>query len=211
MIIFTKRMITNIILYFFAVQFTALGISLIVYSNSGMGVWDAFTMGLSRYLNLTFGTTMIIVGSAIYLVTSILDKKILPVMSVVTVLIVGTLVDFWGLNVFTDTIAKSYAIYFIGVIIFSFGLALNIASKIQPAPYEQLPLTLTRIVKKNYKIVRISLDISVVILAFVISIPFNDFSQFGIGTIFSAILVGPLLSFSLNIINQCQDRNSIHI
>ncbi len=209
--IFTKRMITNIILYFFAVNFTALGISLIVYSNSGMGVWDAFTMGLSRYLNFTFGRTMILVGAGIFLVTSILDKKLLPVMSIITVFIVGTLVDIWGLHVFTNTIAKNYSIYFVGVIIFSFGLALNIASKIQPAPYEQLPLTITKITKKNYKIVRITTDLLVVLMAFIISIPFNDFSQFGIGTIFSAILVGPLLAFSLTVINKCQDKNTIHI
>ncbi len=210
-IIVIRNFLYNLFIYSWGIIFTSLGITMILLSNSGLGVYDTLAMSTISYIKITYGNAITAVGFLIFILTSILERKLLPITSLITIALVGRGVDAW-ISFLPETSEKiNFSFFFIGIIIFSFGIALNIVSRIQPAPYEQFPITVAKLVKKKYIKVRVTMDIMVLLVALIMAIPFNSYSQFGIGTVFSALLLGPLVSYNVNILNKFLNRNFLQL
>ena len=172
----------------------AVGIICLYRSNFGLGPWDVLHQGISFHTPLSFGTTSIVVG-AILILGSLFLKVYPGVGTISNMILIGVFEDmllhiswlqylgqvFWGWRLLLNVV---------GVVIVGLGTALYIAPRLGAGPRDGLMLRLHELTKLRVAIVRAGIEISVLIIGFLLG------GTVGIGTLIFAFGVGPALEFS---------------
>src|SRR5688572_8559054 len=95
------------LLFFFAgLSIMTFGVCLTIKAELGAGAWDALNVALTEWIGLTIGSWIIIEGAVLVVVNSLLVKRRPQLLSLLTIILIGSLVDLWMFFIF-----ESFAVY----------------------------------------------------------------------------------------------------
>jgi len=175
----------------------ALGIVLTVNGNLGLAPWDAFHVGLSQILNLSFGQVSIIVGITVILINYQLHESI-GIGTVANIFVIGMLIDL----IFSSNIIPISTNTFTGVIMLLLGMFLiafasycYIGSGFGTGPRDGLMVALTRKLQKPVGLVRGGIELTVLALGYLLG------AKVGLGTLLLAFGIGPIVQLTFKLLH----------
>ncbi|MHA6259774.1 YczE/YyaS/YitT family protein [Sporosarcina sp. CAU 1771] len=179
------------IFYLVGLLLLALGVSMMIIADLGVGPWDAVYVALSEKLGLTVGSWVFIVGILLIIVNSLLAKGIPDFLAIITIIIIGSFVDFWLLIVFaeyqTGSFGKDVIVMSAGVLVLAIGIASYLQMKVARNPIDNLMVVIQQLTGKSIAFTKTAMELVVLVIAFFIGGPI------GIGTIIITIIIGPLI------------------
>ncbi|MET1013364.1 MAG: DUF6198 family protein [Paenisporosarcina sp.] len=195
--------------YIVGLSFLSLGISVMILADLGAGAWDAMYVGLSELTGLTVGTWILLIGVLLILLNSVILKKMPEFLSVITILIIGSLIDFWLLIVFSSFSPEDFAfriILFISAILFiALGISCYLQSNFARNPMDTLMMAIQHRTGKSLAFSKTIMEVTVLIIALLLGGPI------GVGTLIVTFTIGPLIQLFIGPITRlrkhlCTDR-----
>ena len=185
------------LLYFVGISIMSLGIALTVWAKVwGVSPWDTFHLGLTNYVDLSFGVIVQLVG-AVAIVIGIFLGVIPKLGTILNMIIVGWLLNvLLGLfppNTLTEYSVVSFLVFVFGILCSGVGTALYIAADVGIGPRDSIMVGLNRKFGINIARARTFVEITAVILAFMLAGPI------GIGTILFSVTIGRVVEKTLNL------------
>ncbi len=169
------------------------GWSMAMMIRSGMGLdpWDVFHQGLARYLPLSFGQVVMVVG-ALVLLAWIPLRQWPGVGTVANVVVIGLAADA-GLALLSSPEAwwARITTMIAAVVLNGLAGAAYIGAHLGPGPRDGLMTGLAARTGRSLRTVRICLELSVLAVGFVLG------GVVGVGTVAYALAIGPLVQFFL--------------
>ena len=202
----------NNFFYFFGFFVLGLGVTSMILSDFGAGPWDTVTKNLSVLINLTLGTTSVIIASILMVIVLGYTRKWKLIFMIVPILLVGLSLDFWDIFVFGDyepnTIILRILFYLIGVISIPLGLAFIISSKYPAFVFDELMIMIMSLLKTDkVAAVRIGIEILGISLGTMFGFLAGvRFGAVGVGSILMAIVLGPILAVFLKMLGGSLDE-----
>ena len=160
----------------------------------GVDPYQCFVLGIDKALKLGYGTTFVIVNAVFLVLMLILARKMLNVGTLVNMFFLGYIIDFSYSMCMKISSSPSFfvrVVYFIvSILLITFSSAVIYTADMGVSTYDWIALKTAEVQKKvSFKWCRVGTDLVCVIVGLVFSIiP-------GIGTIVTAFLLGPLVSF----------------
>ena len=168
------------------------GSSLLIHSGICNSPWVVLAEGLSIQLGGTIGIWTF--GCSIIVLLGWIPLKEKPGLgTVLNILIIASVLDL-SLFLFDFSSNNDFINYFtasIGVIIVGIGSGIYLPANLGPGPRDGLMTGLQRVTGKPIAWVRSAMEMTVVILGWVLG------GNAGIGTVFFAIGIGPAVAFGL--------------
>jgi len=204
-----KKKIIIGLFYIVGLTFLSFGISTMILANLGAGAWDAMYVGLSNITGLSVGTWILLVGILLILVNSLLLKKIPEFLAVITIFIIGALIDFWLLIAFPGfslTDMGLRILMFVGsILIIAVGITFYLQSSFARNPMDTLMMAIQIRTGKSLAFSKTVMEVTVLIIALIIGGPI------GIGTIIVTFSIGPLIQLFYSPVTKfrivlCQDH-----
>lgn len=170
----------------------AMGMTLYVHANSGAEPWSLFYAGVSIASGLPLGTVVQLTG-LVMVVTVCLAERVLPGP--------GTVGSFVVIGFFSNLFAKldlswlgtglwwEVLVWGAATLMLSLGLGVYVTADLGEGSIELVQFFLVRKMKSNPVTVRIIMDGTVSLVGFFLGGPL------GVGTVLSALCIGPLLVF----------------
>lgn len=182
---------SRIFFFFFGLAMKSFGFSCIIISNLGTGAWEGLYVGLSQDIGLSVGLWLILIGVVITFINGLLLKKRPSLLSLITVLLVGALIDLWIhiLNVHILDIKKQLIVFGMGLFFAALGVALYVQAEFAITPLDQLMIALSKTFGISLMLAKTTSELIALILAIAIQGPI------GVGTIVFSLLFGPLIQF----------------
>jgi uncharacterized membrane protein YczE len=177
--------------------FFSVGISLTVVARLGLDPWSVFHMGLANVLPITFGQATQLTGFIIIALT-MLAKTIPGFSTILYTYAVGVFVDIiLGANIIpnSEVLIVRILMLFFGIIMIAFASYFYLSTELGAGPRDALMEVLVKLTNKSVRLIRTSIEISVVLTGFLLGGPV------GIGTIISALFTGTIVQFAFNIGN----------
>ena len=176
------------LLFSLGISIMSLGISLTIWAKVwGVSPWDTFHLGLVNSLGLNFGQIVQLVGAAAIVLGSILGVK--PRLgTILNMIIVGWLANFF-LNLYRAGTLEEYSIvsflvFVIGIVFSGIGTGLYITADAGIGPRDSIMIGLNKKFGIRIAYARTLLEITVVILGFLLAGPI------GIGTVLFSLSIG---------------------
>lgn len=181
-----KKGTLNFLRLFIGLILCAAGTVMTINGNLGLQPWDVFHQGVSKILNITMGQASIIVSAVIIIVDYIAGEKI-GWGTISNMFVIGIFMDIFMLNhllpVFHNEILRVISIM-IGMLLMSIGSYMYIGVGLGSGPRDGLMVALTKKTKKSVLIVRTVIELSVLIVGYIMG------GSAGIGTIIMVSLIG---------------------
>ena len=183
-----------------------IGMCVASYRMSGFGT-DAFTcmnLGISGFVNMSFGTWQLIMNTAILIIVFFTVRHLIGLGTIVNMVCVGYIADFlcWLLEeqfMLSFTMPLRIFLLAIGTLFCSSGCALYMVADLGLAPYDSVAFIITKYTheKISFRMARVMSDVCVVIIGviFCLMAENNLWEIIGIGTIVNAFCNGPLIQF----------------
>lgn len=177
--------------YIIGLSFLALGISVMILADLGAGAWDAMYVGLSDHTGLSVGTWILLIGVFLIILNSLILKKMPEFLSVITILIIGSLIDFWLIVVFASFSPDDFALrvlMFIGaILIIALGISSYLQSNFARNPMDTLMMAIQYRTGRSLAFSKTVMEVTVLIIALLLGGPI------GIGTFIVTFSIGPLI------------------
>jgi uncharacterized membrane protein YczE len=199
--------------YIIGLSFLALGISVMILADLGAGAWDAMYVGLSDHTGLSVGTWILLVGIFLILLNSLILKKMPEFLSVITILIIGSLIDFWLIVVFASFSPEDFALrvlMFIGaILIIALGISSYLQSNFARNPMDTLMMAIQYRTGRSLAFSKTVMEVTVLIIALLLGGPI------GVGTFIVTFSIGPLIQLFIGPITRfrtylCTDKVEIN-
>lgn len=188
-----KRFLIRAIFFIIGLSILSFGISLTIKADLGAGAWDALNVGLEDEVGLTVGTWVIIVGLILIISNSLLAKERPDFLAMITVTILGPMIDFWLQIVMVDWAFSSFftqlGVLLIGVVFVSLGIATYIQPKLPLIPIDNFMVSIQK--RFNLQITKAK----TITEAFALLMAFLFGGPIGIGTIVTLLMLGPTIQF----------------
>ena len=161
--------------------------AMMVRSQLGLDPWDVFHEGLSRWLPLSFGMIVIVVGLAVLLLWIPLHQW--PGFgTIANAVVIGVATDATLALLETPaTLGGRSVLLLAGIVVNGFAGALYIGAQLGPGPRDGLMTGLVRRTGRSVRLVRTSLEVTVLASGFLMG------GTVGIGTVLYALMIGPLV------------------
>lgn len=171
----------------------ALGISLTIEADMlGIGPWDVFHVGLYEQFGLTVGSWSIIAGISIVATTSIYQRSIPQIGTILNMLLIGLFIDiFLYILPEPEGVLLNILVFVIGVIVLAYGIGIYVAPALGAGPRDSLMLVIRDITGWKVSWVRNGIEVIVFVLGWMLGGPV------GIGTVFIAFFLGTVVGYSL--------------
>ncbi|RXJ01319.1 membrane protein [Anaerobacillus alkaliphilus] len=177
--------------YLVGLLIVSFGVSLMVNSNLGVGPWDALFVGLAMKLGLTVGSWLVIIGLILILLNSFLYRNKPDFTAFLTIFVLGVLIDFWLIFVFSEIAIISIIVrvifLLIGILLIAIGIALYLQANFAKNPIDNLMLAVQFRTGKSLTVSKTIIEVSALLLAFLVGGPI------GLGTILVTFFIGPLI------------------
>ena len=171
-----------------------MGAGMLRAADFGVDPYQCFVLGIDKALKLRYGTTFVIVNAVFLVLMLILARKMFNLGTLVNMFFLGYIIDFSYSMCMKITSSPSFfvrVVYFIvSILLITFSSAVIYTADMGVSTYDWIALKTAEVQKKvSFKWCRVGTDLICVIIGLVFSIiP-------GIGTIVTAFLLGPLVSF----------------
>ncbi|MDN3017637.1 membrane protein [Paenibacillus sp. BSR1-1] len=160
-------------------------------ADIGVGAWDALNVALTERVGLSVGKWVMIDGAVLMIVVSLLLKRRPDVLSLLTIIVIGTLVDFWLNTIFdlfsVDLLFAKLAMLLIGILIIGFGASIYLQAKFPQSPIDSFMLAIKERFRVNLMVAKTIGEITALIPAFFLNGPISY------GTIIITFAVGPAI------------------
>ena len=167
-----------------------IGIGLMLQSGLGVPPWDVLHQGLARRFGLTVGAWSIIVSVAVLLLWLPLRQPY-GLGTSLNAIIIGVVIDLTGAIIpVAEVTGVAWAMMLAGVVLIGIASGLYIGANLGPGPRDGL---MTWIARRgpSIRLTRAVIEITVLTLGWILG------GTFGIGTIFFALAIGPLVQYFL--------------
>lgn len=185
-IAYTKRLARLILGLFFY----GAGTYLSVQGNVGLTPWDAFAMGITNLLPISFGTAVIVVGLAILVVDLFLREKI-GVGTILNTLLIGVFVNMiegWGIIPKMQSFLPGVLMLLLGQCVICVGSVLYIGAALGCGPRDALMVALgKRFSKTPIGVIRALIEGSALFFGFLMG------AKVGVGTVVAVFGIGFIL------------------
>lgn len=166
-------------------------IAMMVDAQIGAAPWDVLSVGVTLNTPLTFGLATAAISVAVLLLWIPLRQKV-GLGSLLNGLTIGPWADVGFMFTFTpDELWQQFVQFGGGIVILAFATAMYISADYGPGPRDGLMTGLTRVLGWPLWITRTLLEVSVVIIGWMLGGPI------GAGTVAFALLIGPLVQWFL--------------
>ncbi len=183
---------------------SAYGITLAIGAGFGGATLAILWQGLTNVTGMTIGTSSLVVAAAMILFALFYDKKQINVGTVLYQIIYSLFVDiFTKIQHYTNTKAVNFILMLIGIVIFSFGTGLYSAADFGRGSYEAVTFSLSEKNKWKVKTVRMVLDVLMVVIGVLLG------GKFGICTVVTVLISGPIIQITVNTVNRTKLFKSI--
>ncbi|SDM56749.1 YitT family protein [Bacillus sp. OK048] len=177
--------------FVFGLFIMTFGICLTIKAELGVGAWDALNVALTEWIGLTIGTWVIIDGAVLLFVNALLLKKRPEILSLLTIIFIGSLVDFWILIVFESWEFNGFIIQLVtlivGLFIIGVGAAIYLQAKFPSSPIDTFMMAIRTRLGVNLMTAKTIAEIIALIPALFLKGPI------GFGTIIITLLIGPFV------------------
>lgn len=167
------------------------GVCLTIKANLGAGAWDALNVALTRWVGLTIGTWVMIAGGVLIIVNAILLKKRPELLSVITFVVIGSMIDFWMSNVFGNLQGGHFIVklgaLILGLAIIGFGASIYLQAKFPLNPIDNFMMAIKKRLSVNLMVAKTIGEVVALIPALLLKGPI------GVGTIIITFAVGPFI------------------
>lgn len=175
-------------------------------STMGNDPYTASTIAISTGLGVGLGNYQLALNVVLMIIQIIWGYQYIGFGTIVNMCLLGYFVQFfsWALSI-TIGSANGHGIIYrliymaISLLILSFGLAMYQSANLGTAPYDFLPVGLSdRFKKIPYFFFRVTMDclcVLIIVLAVFSGLINWSQSDLGIGTVITALCLGPLISF----------------
>ena len=185
----------KLLFYLIGIAIACLGVTFIIKSNAGAGPQDVVLLVLADKTGFTFGTWVILSQAIFLLVSALILGKRPQFESMITMIVWGVIVDFWGEIIFRDlslwleTPFSRWICFLIGVLLIGIGVGIYLTANLPAMPYDGLMVGLCEKFRINLMVSRTILEGIFIILGIVIG------GQIGVGTIVLVLSIGTLIQF----------------
>ncbi|PYZ92061.1 membrane protein [Salipaludibacillus keqinensis] len=177
--------------YLIGLVLLSFGISMIILAGLGAGPWDALFVALSVNIGLTVGSWTFIVGFLLIIVNGLLLKTKPDFAALITMFLIGSMVDFWLLVAFPELAIASVmirlAMLITGVLSAAAGISCYLQSNFARNPIDHSMMVFHKLTGKSLSFSKTFLEVTILIVAFFIGGPI------GLGTVLVAFGIGPLI------------------
>lgn len=169
-------------------------IALFVYANLGTDPCTCMNLGVSGKLRLSFGVWQLILNCSILVFTFFLARRLIGIGTLVNMVSVGFLVDFFRAvfaRIFPASLPLWAAILVMAVAVvgLSFTAALYMYPQLGVSPYDSVPIILAQRTGIEFRWCRIAWDLAAVLVGWLCG------SVIGVGTVITAFFMGPLIKW----------------
>ena len=197
-----KPRLNTFILLCLGLSLFGFGESLLIHSTIGVSPWTVLAEGLSLKLNWSVGFATFIV-SVLVLSAWIFLKQKPGLGTLLNIIIIAGMIDL-SLFLFdfsTNNFLLNVLTGILGVLFVGLGSGIYLIANLGPGPRDGLMTGLQRITKLPIAWVRASIEISVVILGWILG------GTVGIGTLIFAFGIGPAVALGLYLINEISSKS----
>ena len=146
--------------------------------------------GIAKTFHLSIGIASFIVALGMILFALIYDKSQIHIGTVLYQIVYSTCVDlFAACHIYSTYRRLNFFIMLVGILLFAVGTGLYASASLGRGSYEAVTFALAEKNNWQVKIVRVALDILVVIIGVLLG------GKFGICTIITVIISGPIIQF----------------
>lgn len=198
-----KETLIRVLILFLGLTIAHLGVTLFLLADLGADPFNVFVQGLFRTTGQipgwpihTHGNTHVAISFLIIIVLLFIDKTYIKLGTVLCMIFGGPIIDIFTLlltGIFSDitSIFLKVLVNGAGCIILAFGMTIVMKSEAGTGPNDLVGICISDKLKKNFGAVRMIVDISFVLIGFLLG------GSFGLGTIICAFLVGPVANIFL--------------
>jgi uncharacterized membrane protein YczE len=174
----------------------SLGLVLTVKARLGVSPWSVFHIGVTNHFSLTLGQASQLTGLVIVIISYLLARIKPSLATIINMFLVGFLIDMlMPLVPPSNGLIMRIAYLLSGVVIFSVGVGIYISSECGTGPRDSLMMALDKKLKYRLALIRNGIEITVLAIGYLLGGPV------GIGTVLVALGVGPIVEYTLNLIN----------
>ncbi|WP_018922109.1 YczE/YyaS/YitT family protein [Salsuginibacillus kocurii] len=186
-----RERVIKSLFYLVGLGILSVGISMMLVADLGAGPWDALYVGLSWNIGLTVGSWIFIIGFLLILINGYLLKKKPDFSAVLTIFLIGVLIDFWLLVVFRNVepgaVPAQAGMLISGIVLIAIGVSFYLQIEFARNPIDNLMMAVQYRTGKSMSVSKTVIEVSVLIVAFLLGGPI------GIGTVLVAFGIGPLI------------------
>lgn len=198
-----KKTLMQIVILFLGLTIAHLGVTLFLLADLGADPFNVLVQGIFRTTGSiegwplqTHGNTHIAICFLIILVLLVVDRSYIKIGTLLCMIFGGPIIDFFTLLLegpFQNlpSLPAKIVINGLGCAILAFGMTIVMKSDAGTGPNDLVAIVLSDKIRKNFGIVRVIVDITFVVIGFILG------GSFGIGTLICAFLVGPVANIFL--------------
>jgi len=193
-----KNLMIKIFFLILGLIHIGIGAALFVLSNVGSDPFNVFMQGISNHTILTIGMANSMVSLIWFVIIFFVSRKYIRLGTIFSVFILGPMIDL-AMFIFSPIINNELPLsmrivtMLIGCNIIALGVAIVYNVNLGMVPNDIMSVMIAEKTKFQFRWVRITYDVSIVIIGFLMG------GVFGIGTIICAVLTGPLIQFFMPI------------
>jgi uncharacterized membrane protein YczE len=168
-----------------------IAIALMVRAGIGVSPWDVLSQGVSKQTGLAFGLVTNLIGAAVLLLWIPIRQR--PgVGTVLNVLLIGpsAQLGLWLIPQQTAPVIQGL-VFTGGLVLLAIATGLYIGARLGPGPRDGLMTGLHKRTGWKIWIVRTAIEVTVLTIGWLLG------GQVGIGTVAFALLIGPMVNFTL--------------
>ena len=192
---FKKTGRKRLIVMVFGNVFLGMGISIYKFAGLGNDPYSGMVMALADVVGMAYANFLVIINIFVFLLELLFGRTLIGAGTLVNAFLLGYITTFFyntWLNLFAlpEAIASKILIMLVGTIVTGFGVSLYQTPNAGVSPYDSLSIILSkRIPKVSYFWHRIVTD------AFCALVCFLAGGIVGLGTLVSALGLGPVIDF----------------
>ena len=200
-----KELLLRVIILMIGLTIAHLGVTLFILADLGSDPFNVLVQGIFRTISnivdwsfITHGRVHIVICFIIILALLVVDKSYIKIGTVLCMIFGGPIIDLFTVVLapifaITDSLIFKIVMLALGCVILAYGMTIVIKSDAGTGPNDLVSVVISDKTKKKFSIVRIIVDVSFVVVGFVLG------GSLGIGTIICAFCVGPVAGHFLPI------------
>ncbi|MED3624870.1 YczE/YyaS/YitT family protein [Neobacillus thermocopriae] len=165
------------------------GVCMTIKADLGAGAWDALNVALTDHLGLSIGRWVMIDGAILVFINALLVKRKPDLLSFLTIIVIGFMVDFWMYMIFESWQIQPFIIKLItlisGILIIGMGISCYLQAKYPQSPIDNFMLALKERFHISIGMAKTIGELTAFIPALLLKGPI------GIGTIIITFAIGP--------------------
>lgn len=188
----SKNLVRRIGMMCVGVFILGVAVSLSVYAHLGSDPGTCMNLGVSQQVGLSFGVWQLLLNCIILIFMFIFSRHLIGIGTVVNMTCIGFLADFLK-SIYArilpaePAVAARILIMAFAVVLLAFGAALYIYPRLGISPYDSIGFIFAERLHIQFRWCRITCDVLAVLIGFLCG------SVVGVGTVFTAFCMGPLI------------------